>query len=320
MFINVKRRWQGILEYLMIVVGCFIMGFAFSVFMEPRNISSGGFSGIALIVNVILNNLGITFLTTSIIYLILNAFLFIYAFKSMGRKFAIKALVGIVVYSVGMEIFNIIDIGISYDNLISSVFGGAFMGIGLGLVVRFGGSTGGSDMIACILKKKNSHYSIGKITLLVDILVVILTVIIFPNGLELLPYIVITLLIYSVAIDFVNERYKQVKAFNIITSKPNELAELLMKNLARGCTLSSVRGMYNNEEKASLMCLVSKFQIAELKNIIKNVDPSAFVYSVDINEVMGDWTDSEEIMKNRDKTNLEQKETKKIDKKNNHNN
>lgn len=317
MYINVKRRWQGILEYLMIIIGCFIMGFAFSVFMEPRNISSGGFSGIALIINVILNNLGVTFLTTSIIYLILNAFLFIYAFKSMGRKFAIKALVGIVVYSVGMEIFNIIDIGISYDNLISAVFGGAFMGIGLGLVVRFGGSTGGSDMIACILKKKNSHYSIGKITLLVDIVVVLLTLIIFPNGLELLPYIVITLLIYSVAIDYVNERYKQVKAFNIITSKPDELAELLMKNLARGCTLSTVKGMYNNEEKSSLMCLVSKFQIAELKSIIRTVDPTAFVYSININEVMGDWTDSEEIMKN--KINMQEKQSKKIDKKDKNN-
>ena len=152
MYLRINKKWQLTLDIIMIVFGTFIMGFAFSVFLEPNNISTGGFSGLSMIIVALISKLGIDWLSASIVYLVLNLGLFVYAYKALGKKFAIKALIGILSYSGAMELFARLPINITYETLISAVYGGALMGVGLGLVVRFGGSTGGGDMVACIVR------------------------------------------------------------------------------------------------------------------------------------------------------------------------
>ena len=154
MYIKTNRKWQSVLEFSMIILGTLIMGFAFSVFLEPNDISTGGFSALAMIINTILENFGAKNIPTSAIYLILNVGLYAFALKTLGKRFAIRALVGILSFSLGMQIFDIINFNITYELLVSAIFGGILMGFGVGLVVRFGGSTGGSDMIACVIKNK----------------------------------------------------------------------------------------------------------------------------------------------------------------------
>ena len=144
MYIKTNKKWQTVLDFSMIILGTLIMGFSFSIFLEPNNISVGGFSALAMILNTLLAQVGITAIPTSAIYFILNIGLYLLAFKTLGKKFAIKALLGIASFSLGMELFNILQISITYELLISAVFGGAIMGVGVGFVVRFGGSTGGS--------------------------------------------------------------------------------------------------------------------------------------------------------------------------------
>ena len=106
MYLKFDKKWQFAFDIVMIVLGTIIMGFAFSIFLEPNNISTGGFSGLSMIINSLLHNIGVTFLSSSAIYLILNVGLFLYALKTLGKKFAIKSIIGIVSFSGAMELFK----------------------------------------------------------------------------------------------------------------------------------------------------------------------------------------------------------------------
>ena len=289
MYIKTSKKWQGVLEFSMVVIGTLIMGFAFSVFLEPNNISVGGFSALAMVINTLFGKVGITTIPTSAIYLVLNIGLYALALKTLGKKFALKSLVGILSFSLGMEIFNLINFNITYELFVSAIFGGAIMGIGVGLVVRFGGSTGGSDMIASIIKHKKPSASLGSFIIIVDMFIIVLTLFVFENGFELLPYTITALLFCMYITDFVNDGYKEVRAFNIITTKPEEISNAVMEQLSRGCSCTSAKGMHSNSEKTMVICLVSKYQANQLKTIIKEVDPFAFVYATKVSEVMGEW-------------------------------
>ena len=295
MYFNISKKWQFVFDLLMVVVGTFVMGFAFSIFLEPNSISTGGFSGLAMIICSLLEKVGITWLTSSIVYLLLNGGLFFFALKTLGKRFAIKAVVGILSFSCAMEIFALIPLNITYEPLISAVYGGALMGIGVGIVVRFGGSTGGSDLVASIVRNKRPHLSIGKIVVIVDLMVIVLSLFAFNNGMELLPYTIVALMLALYTTDLVNEGYKQVRAYYIITQKPDEVSAELMARLSRGCTATKVMGMHSQEERVMITCLISKFQISTLKRIVAETDDKAFVYSGTVGEVVGSWARKSEL-------------------------
>ncbi len=295
MFIKAKKNWQLVLELAMIIVGTMIMGFAFSVFLEPNSISTGGFSALSMIINVLFVKIGLPDIPTSAIYLVLNIGLYIMALKTLGKRFAIKSLVGILSFSLGMQVFAMIDFNIAYELLISAVYGGAIMGVGVGLVVRFGGSTGGTDMLASMVKKKKPSATFGTIIIMIDMIIISLTLFVFSNGLELLPYTILALLLDMFVTDFVNEGYKQVRAYYIVTTKAEEISDAIMQQLSRGCTCTFAKGMHSKNDKYVLTCLISRFQSAQLKSIIKSIDPEAFVYSTRIAEVIGSWAGVDEV-------------------------
>lgn len=314
MYIKVKKKWQLVIDFLMILIGTVLMGFAFSIFLEPNNISTGGFSGLAMVISALLNKIGITFLNTSIIYFVLNIGLFLYAFKTLGKKFAIKSLAGIAFFSLAMELCNLIPINVTYEPLLSAIYGGILMGAGIGIVVRFGGSTGGGDMIASIVRSKRPKFSIGTIVIMIDAIVIVLSLFVFNNGSEILPYTIIALAICSVCTDLVNDGYKQVRAYHVITKNADKIGSRVMKELFRGCTVSRAEGMYSQEQRDHLICLISKFQSATLIRIIKEEDPEAFVFSTKVCEVEGLWSKTEEINEEIAKSELEKKKQKIADK------
>lgn len=295
MYFNISKKWQFVFDILMITFGTVVMGFAFSIFLEPNSISTGGFSGLAMIICSLFERIGVTWLTSSLVYLILNGGLFFFSLKALGKKFAIKAIVGILAFSGAMELFALIPLNITYEPLISAVYGGALMGIGVGVVVRFGGSTGGSDLVASIVKNKKPNWTIGKIVVIIDMMVIFLSLFAFNDGMELLPYTIVALMIALYATDFVNEGYKQVRAYYIVTQKPDEISAELMSKLSRGCTSTKVTGMHLKEERYILTCLVSKFQTSTLKRIVAETDDKAFVYSGTVGEVMGSWAKKSEL-------------------------
>lgn len=309
MYINISKKWRFTVDILMIIVGTLIMGFAFSIFLEPNSISTGGFAGLSMIVCELLAKIGITFLSTSVIYLLLNVVLFLLALKTLGKKFAIKSIIGIVSFSLGMELFALLPITIVYENLVSAIYGGALIGIGCGIVVRFGGSTGGSDMIASMVKDKNPKFSMGTVIVGIDMIVVVLSLFTFSNGLELVPYTIIALLLALYLTDLVNEGYKQVRAFNIVTTKAEEVSNIIMEKLYRGCTVTKVTGMHSKIEKYNVLCLISKFQTNYLRRLLREVDENAFVYSVAVSEVIGAWAKENELPE-AEKNRVPKKETK----------
>lgn len=294
MYINVKKKWQPILDGAMIVIGCFVMGFAFSVFFEPNHLSTGGFSGIAMMINSLLHKAGVKFINSSIIYFAMNFILYLIAIKSLGKRFAITALLGIASFSGAMQIFALIPKFADFDLIISALFGGVTLGFGVGLCVRFGGSTGGSDMIACMVRKKHPKAHVGRIVVLIDVFVVALTLVVYKNGVELLPYTIIALAINSFMVDYVIDGYKQAKAYTIITTKPKEVSQAITDTLYRSCTMHNVKGVYDDSDKACLVCLIGKYQVSTMKQLITEIDPKAFVYSVPVHEIIGEWrTDSQ---------------------------
>lgn len=279
----------------MIFLGTVLMGFAFSIFMEPNNISTGGFSGLAMIINVILQKIGINFLNTSIIYFVLNIGLFLCALKMLGKKFAIKAFAGILFFSLAMELCGLIPINITFEPLISAIYGGILMGAGIGIVVRFGGSTGGGDMVASIVRSKRPKASIGTVIIIIDAIVILLSLFVFNNGVEVMPYTIIALVISTLCTDFVNDGYKQVRAYHIITVNGELMGTRIMNELYRGVTITKVQGMHSHIDKDYLICLISKFQAGTLNKIVKEVDSNAFVYSTKVTEVLGYWKSTEEL-------------------------
>lgn len=310
MYIKVNYKWQFWLEIAMIVLGTFIMGFAFSVFLEPNEISTGGFSALSMIISALFEKMGVPNVPTFAIYLVLNVVLYGFALKILGKKFAIKALIGILSFSLSMGLFGMLTINLPFELLVSAIYGGACMGVGVGLVVRFGGSTGGSDMIACMVKKKKPNITIGTLMICIDMIIIFLSVVTFNDGLRLLPYTIIALVLSMFVTDFVNEGYKQIRAFNIVTTKADELAEAIMNKLSRGCTTMKVKGMHSKDDKYILVCLASKYQAGQLRNIVKEIDPEAFVYQTKVAEVMGEWSSLEEIQKNTELKNQKQKHSK----------
>lgn len=295
MFVKVKKRWQLVFDFAMIFLGTVLMGFAFSIFMEPNNISTGGFSGLAMIINAIFQKIGINFLNTSIIYFVLNIELFLCALKMLGKKFAIKAFAGILFFSLTMELCGLIPINITFEPLISAIYGGILMGAGIGIVVRFGGSTGGGDMVASIVRSKRPKASIGTVIIIIDAVVILLSLFVFNNGVEVMPYTIIALVISTLCTDFVNDGYKQVRAYHIITVNGELMGARIMNELYRGVTITKVQGMHSHIDKDYLICLVSKFQAGTLNKIVKEVDSNAFVYSTKVTEVLGNWKSTEEL-------------------------
>ena len=184
------------------------------------------------------------------------------------------------------------------------------MGVGIGIVVRFGGSTGGGDMIASIVRNKNPKASIGMVVVIIDAIVIVFSLFVFNNGVVLLPYTIIALAIASVCTDLVNDGYKQVRAYYIITNKGEEIGNRIMNELHRGCSLTKIEGMHSHEQKDCVICLISKFQSSVLSRIVRQEDTTAFVYSTKVSEVMGRWTKTEELNKE-----IAENESKKSDEK-----
>ena len=267
---------------LLILFGTFIMGAAYNIFYSNSGIILGGFGGIATIICYLLEKIGIS-ISISIMYLILNAFLFMFAVKILGKTFGIYAIVGILSYSLFLEICRFP--AVSEDLLLCSIYGGVISGIGTGIIIRAGGSTGGGDMLGCIINHLKPKISVGWVTICVNSVVISIALLIY--GLNLTLYALIAIFIGGKTSDLIIEGPKSVKAFYIISSKPDELSAEIIKVIHRGATSFQAYGKYSGNKLEVIMCLVSGYQVQALKEIVYNVDPNAFLFSVSVKEAMG---------------------------------
>ena len=271
-------------KYIMIIIGITITAIGINVFYSPYQLVTGGVTGFAIVLEYVSKNtigFGIPLWLTN---LVVNIPLFIVGVKLKGRSFAGKSIFAAMFFSVALWYTSYIP-PVKSDLLIASVFGGALVGVGIGLVLRTSASTGGTDLLATIIKHYFRRVQISNIMLGIDSVIIAIGLFVF--GVEKAMYALISVFIVSKVINSVLEGINYSKAVHIISTKAEEVSIELMKELNRGVTGLNGIGMYTGEDKRILFVIVSKNQIVTLQKIVTSIDDKAFITITDVREVVG---------------------------------
>ncbi|MGM9987334.1 MAG: YitT family protein [Bacillaceae bacterium] len=275
-FIPVK--YHKIAEYIYVLIGSVFVALAFNACLLPNGVASGGFSGLSTILFEVFG------WEPAFVQWALNIPLFAAGWYILGGRFAMKTLVGTFFLPFVIFLTRNIDPWTT-DPLLGSIFGGITIGIGLGIIFRGNGSTGGTDLLAQILNKY-TNISLGMSVAILDGVVVLLSALLLSmeNGM----YALVALFITSKTIDFVQVGPGTSKMTLVITNKPDEVKAGIFKEVNRGVTRVSGYGGYTDSERPILMCVVEQSEFTKLKQIVKSIDASAFVVVLDANEVVGE--------------------------------
>lgn len=267
------------LEGFYILIGCMFMGMGTALFLLPNQLSSGGFSGIATIVYYLLDiPLGITIL-------VLNIPLFILALFKIGREILVKSMAGTLLLSTFIDLFENVQ-SLTTDRLLASIYGGISIGLGLGLVLKAGGSTGGTDLLSYITRTYKNNIKVSDIIVIVDIVIVGLNVIFFGE-IEIGLYSAIAIYIVGKMIDLIFEGVNFAKMIFIVSNKYKEIAKQIGDELGRGSTGVYAKGMYTREKKMMLLCVVSRNEVEKIKQIARKIDRKSFIIISNAREVLG---------------------------------
>lgn len=272
-----------ILDYSIILLGSLIYAFAVDYFIVPNNISAGGVTGIATLVNY-----GTDF-PIGVVSIIINIPLIIAAFKCFGIGMLIRTAFATFFTSIFIDILNLFITPYQNENtLLAAIFGGAIGGIGLGLVFLKGGTTGGTDIVAKLIKKYRPHLSVGTIMLVCDLLVVTATFIVFKS-IESVMFSAIVIFLTSKCIDYIVYGASQSKMIMVITDKKDEIVKKIFEDEeCRGITLLPAKGAYSGNDKNIVLTVVRPNEVIRINKIVKDIDPNAFTVISDATEVYGD--------------------------------
>lgn len=275
---------KDIIRYIEIIIGTFLIAFSINVFFLPNNISSGGASGIGIILNYLFK------IPVSITIVVINIPLFILAVKRIGWKFSINTIIGTIL----MAFFTGLTTGVSEieifktgtDMIISSIFGGVILGVGISFVFRGRSSTGGSELLAQIVYKDRPSLNVSTLMLIIDSAIILFSIIAFKSinsGL----YSLIAIFVSKKTIDIVFGGVNYTKVVNIITKKENEICRRIFSEIDRGATALKCVGKYTGDDFTKIECVVTMPQIARLREIVREEDKEAFMYIGAANEVLG---------------------------------
>ena len=298
---NKKEILSMLSQIALILIGTFVMAFGFMVFLSPYNIVPGGFMGIAQILYDVLKSIGFSYIPLSAWYIILNLFLFVYAVKVLGLKFGLRAGIGILSYSLFIELIGSFDIiakiGEQFNAeastlsgvgvyILYALYGGLLMGAGIGFVFRGEGSTGGCDMVAVVVNKFFPTITNGQIIMIVDGCVVLASAIAY--GSIVLPlFALITIFISGRTADMFVDGVRSLRAYYILTDKKEEMSNRILTEIERGVTNIKCEGMYTKKDKDMLLVILRRTQIMKLKKIVKEVDINSFMFSSTVKEAYG---------------------------------
>ena len=273
---KLKYYMGEISSYVMLVVGAVIAAFSIEEFLVPCTILDGGIVGISIMINN-LSDIPLGMLT-----LALNIPFLLVGMRKLGAKFIVKSAVAMVAFSSFLEIFaSFVDV--THESLLAVCFGGVFLGVGVGFVIRAGGCLDGTETVAIFLNRR-FNLPVGQTVLFFN--VVIYTIAGFLFGFDRAMYSLLTYFITSKVIDFVEEGVEQAKAAFIITDEGRMIADEIYKRLGRTVTILEGAGLISGK-KTVLYCVLNRFEIYELRRLIKEVDASAFITISDVSEIIG---------------------------------
>lgn len=269
---------EKLLEYVYVLIGSAIVAIAFNVFLLPNQIASGGVSGISTILDSILG------WEPAYVQWAFNIPLFIAGVILLGKQFGVKTLAGTMFLPFVVFLTKDFEPW-TRDPLLASICGGIGVGLGLGIVFRGKASTGGTDLAAQIITKYTG-FSLGTSVALIDGLIVLSAAYLF--NIEKGLYALIGLYVTSKTIDLIQIGFGRSKMALIITDKQNEVREGILNKIDRGVTKLSAYGGYTDHERPVLLCVVDQTEFTKLKQLVKTIDPTAFIIVADASEVLGE--------------------------------
>lgn len=262
-----------------IALGSFIMAMGTSLLLLPNQLSSGGFSGISTIVYYLFKlPLGITML-------FLNIPLFIWAFFKISKELFFKSIIGTILLTVFIDVLSIVP-PLTEDKLLASIYGGILSGIGTALILKATASTGGTEILTYIIRKYKPHFQTATLIVIVDFIIVLLNTIFFKN-IEVALYSAIAIYLMGKMIDIIFEGVNFTKMMFIISKHYKEIATTVGKELDRGSTAIYAKGMYTKEKRMMLLCVGTRTEIAKIKMIAIQIDPTAFIITANAREIWG---------------------------------
>lgn len=266
-------------KFSLIIVGCALAGFGTATFLLPNQISSGGFAGIATVIYYFFNiQMGTTIF-------VLNIPLFILGYIKLGKKFVFKTIIATFLYSKFIDVFGEFNF-YTEDRLLSSIYGGILIGLGLAIVLKAEASTGGTDLIAHLAQNFNINMKMSNVIVFVDIAVVIVNLIAFKD-IEVGLYSAISIYIIGKMIDIVFEGVNFSKIIYIISDKHEEILEIINKEIKKGATALYGRGSFTGKNRMVIMCVSKRRDIDKIKTISRKIDKNSFIIITEAREVYG---------------------------------
>ena len=264
-----------------ISIGCIVFALGFDLFLLPNHLNAGGLSGLSMI---LVHLLGIGSVGT--VTILMNLPLFALGGIKIGKTFFFGSLIGVLFSSVALDLLQALPAP-QTEPLLGAVYGGVLCGLGLGTVYAVGASTGGSDIIVRLVKRKMQGVPIGTISICFDLLVAVLTGITFRNMSSTL-YSGIAIFITGKVLDAVVYRFDYSIVALIISSQHQAIAQAIAAELDRGATYLHGQGTYTNQDREVILTAVKRQQIAELKRLVVEIDPNAFIILQEAHQVLGD--------------------------------
>ena len=269
---------QLVWDYLLLTLGALVTAFSFAAFFLPHDIAPGGVTGIATVLS------SVTGLNVGLLSFLINLPLFAIGWRRVGWRFAARSFIAMLLLSLFIDVIPVFDL--SGDMMLASLFGGVIMGVGLGMVVRSGATTGGTDMAAMIVHEHWSFLTVPMVLFAIDAVVVVIAAMAF--GLQAGLFALVSLFTSTKAMDAVIKGFNTAMQFLIISAKQEEIIRRIHSEMDRGCTRLEATGTYEGRKNGALLCVVSRMEAAKLKKIVSEVDPRAFVTVCDVHEALGE--------------------------------
>ena len=272
------RQGEIALGYFQLLAGCLVGAASYPLFLVPNDIAPGGVTGLATILNYLFN------LPIGVMSIVMNVPLFILGYKSMGKRFAFRSLIAMFLFSGCIDILQFEPMTV--DPLLASLYGGIVLGVGVGLIMRGGATTGGSDMLARIVHKAIPFMGVGMILFLIDCIVIVMAGV-FIGATEAL-YALISIYVSGKVVDMVVSGFSGNKACFVMTPAWERVSQRIMTEMERGVTQLTARGAYSGREQPVVMCVTSPQEVAQIKSIVREEDEKAFMFITDAHEALGE--------------------------------
>lgn len=273
-----KNKFSVIIKkYLLLTLGAIVYAAGLETFFVPNNLIDGGVVGISMMISYLTDT------PLSVFVVLLNIPFLYLGYKQIGKTFTISTLYSIVVLAFAIQYFHTTP-NITYDIFLATIFGGIVVGLGVGMIIRYGGSVDGTEIVAIISDRK-TELSVGETVMIINLFILSSAGLVF--GWERAMYSLIAYFIAYKVMDLVISGLEESKGVMIVSDRSDDLAETLLARLGRGVTILHGEGAYTNDPKRILYTVVTRLEVAKLKAVVKEKDPNAFLSIYNINDVVG---------------------------------